>query len=680
MLNRYLLAAFATIVALFVSMANGTFAQSDNWNASTEVVSVLIVDDPRRVLRSVTERSLEEEFTAWIEMAHRPAYIVVANPGPGRVIEVPEGEWSGGDKVNLAVESVNSAARSPTVSSTYWDRVNGIRRKHLRKAAGQLDLRISVWGRQSLFGPQANPEGEDTSTQTTDSSTVRARPPTYAPPAWETVLGWWVCFILTLGAAGCGVVGAGQVFGWVHNWRARTATTPSRQGSLHRVSSTDNEARREDRPSPSAWSFTPSREKEGDNRSSSSNSTSGTMSRNFRRFTQDGWALLIGATLIFAQLGSTDACAERAAGSPLASLGPPHADLVIEETHSRAQCSFKQSLLQWSHLERSEAESKDLPEWSENAGFKEILRSLGSSLRMTSPLRPQKDLLNVHQEGSGIDRVLVLDASGSIYDRSIQVAQDRLVDWTNQGFRTRVYALGDHLIEVGDVPPGTSASAIREFLNDIERTQHTRLAESLIDLHNRVQKLRAGGERPLVWIASDFVEDTEFAGMSALSFSAPDSSQLASSGEADVDSAGSAQAGGHRGTRQIPWWWVIAGGVAGIVASSLVWGIAWRHRDDTLGNSILDRVEVVMPTNADEETHSARSLLRQGSVPIPDDLPPSEVKVGTSEDEPGTVSVVLAPSAVPDGEVEGSSDETSSAPQRGRAETERSPFRWEPTH
>ena len=41
------------------------------------------------------------------------------------------------------------------------------------------------------------------------------------------------------------------------------------------------------------------------------------------------------------------------------------------------QCSFKQSLLQWSHLERSEAESKgpegsssrDLPEWSENAGF-----------------------------------------------------------------------------------------------------------------------------------------------------------------------------------------------------------------------------------------------------------------------------------------------------------------------
>ena len=61
------------------------------------------------------------------------------------------------------------------------------------------------------------------------------------------------------------------------------------------------------------------------------------------------------------------------------------------------QCSFKQSLLQWSHLERSEAESKDLPEWSENAGFKEILRSLGSSLRMTSLSRPQKDLLNVHQ-------------------------------------------------------------------------------------------------------------------------------------------------------------------------------------------------------------------------------------------------------------------------------------------
>ena len=70
-----------------------------------------------------------------------------------------------------------------------------------------------------------------------------------------------------------------------------------------------------------------------------------------------------------------------------------------EKGRSRAPyCSFKQSLLQWSHLERSEAESKDLPEWSENAGFIEILRSLGSSLRMTSPLRPQKDLLNVHYE------------------------------------------------------------------------------------------------------------------------------------------------------------------------------------------------------------------------------------------------------------------------------------------
>jgi hypothetical protein len=346
------------------------------------------------------------------------------------------------------------------------------------------------------------------------------------------------------------------------------------------------------------------------------------MHRNFRSFTQNGWALLVGATLIFAQLGSMDARAESATATTVTSPGLPHADFlsVIEKTSRRAR------------------------------------------------------------EETDIDRILVLDASGSVYDRSIQVARDRLIEWTNQGLRTRVYALGDHLIEVGDVPPGTSASAIREFLNDIERTQHTRLAESLIDLHNRVQKLRSGGERPLVWIASDFVEDTEFAGMSALSFSTPDSSQLASRGEADVDSAGSAQAGGHRGTRQIPWWWVIAGGVAGIVASSLVWGIAWRHRDDTLGNSILDRVEVVMPTNADEETHSARSLLRQGSVPIPDDLPPSEVKVGTSEDEPGTVSVVLAPSAVPDGEVEGSSDETSSAPQRGRDETERSPFRWEPTH
>ena len=73
------------------------------------------------------------------------------------------------------------------------------------------------------------------------------------------------------------------------------------------------------------------------------------------------------------------------------------------------QCSFKQSLLQWSHLERSagsacdrvllgcEAESKDLPEWSENAEFKETLRSLSSSLRMTSPSRSQEDLLNVHQ-------------------------------------------------------------------------------------------------------------------------------------------------------------------------------------------------------------------------------------------------------------------------------------------
>lgn len=621
MLKRYLLVILTA--ALCVSVVKEAHAQSNDWNAPTEVVNVLIVDDPRRVLQSAAEGSLEEEITAWLEMAHRPAYIVVANTGSGRVVEIPGGEWDESDKVDLAVETINTAARSPTTSPTYMDRVNGIRRKHLRKAAGQLDLRISVWGRQSLLGPQASPDEERANDQTTDSMTVRARPPAYTPPVWDTVLGWWGCFILIFGGAVGGIAGVVRLFGWVREWKARTANNPNRRAPLHEVSTAGEEARRKDRPSANEWSFTPERGREGPNRSSSSNNTSDkTMHRNFRRFTQNGWALLVGAILIFAQLVSMDARAESATGTTVASPGLPHADFlsVIEKTSPRVQ------------------------------------------------------------EETDIDRILVLDASGSVYDRSIQVARDRLIGWTNQGFRTRVYALGDHLIEVGDVPPGTSSSAVRRLLNDVERTQHTRLAESLIDLHNRVQKLRSGGERPLVWIASDFVEDTEFAGMSALSFSSQDTSRSATSGEANADSTGATQAGGHRGTGQIPCWWAIAGGLAGILASSLVWGIAWRRRDDALGNSILDRVEIVMPTNADKETHSARSLLRQGSVPIPDDLPPSEVKVETSEDEPGTVSVVLAPSAVPDGEVEGSSDETRSAPQRARAETERSPFSWEPTH
>ena len=68
---------------------------------------------------------------------------------------------------------------------------------------------------------------------------------------------------------------------------------------------------------------------------------------------------------------------------------------VRRESKSVPHCSLKQSFLQCSHLERSEAESKDLSECGGNAELKEIPRSPGGSLRMTSPSYSTTDLLSV---------------------------------------------------------------------------------------------------------------------------------------------------------------------------------------------------------------------------------------------------------------------------------------------
>jgi hypothetical protein len=91
---------------------------------------------------------------------------------------------------------------------------------------------------------------------------------------------------------------------------------------------------------------------------------------------------------------------------------------------------------------------------------------------------------------------------------------------------------------------------------------------------------------------------------------------------------------------------------------------------------------VVMPTSSAQNAHSARSLLRQGSVPIPDGVHPSEVKIETSEDAPETVSVVLTLGAgTTNGEEEGSSENgTSPARAESRSRTARSSFSWDTSY
>jgi len=620
MLKRYLLVVLTAAMALCVSMVNGMLAQSNNWNASTEVVNILIVDDPRRVLRSTAEHSLDEELTAWLEMAHRPAYMIVANTGPGRVIKIPDGEWDESDKVDLAVETINAAARSPTTSQKYLNRVNGIRRKHLRKAAGQLDLRFSVWGRQSFFAPQAKPVAKRPNTQLAASGKVRPRPLAYTPPLWETVLGWWLCFVLLFGCVGGGLVVAYRVVARVRRWKATPGDTSVSPESLHDESPLEEAGKRGDGAPPADWTFTPESRRSHDGSSSSNKTSRKTMSRKFRRFTrrftQNGLAL-IGVVLVLAQLLTPSAHAKTSG----ASFTSAH-ELQI---------------------------AASLP---------------GRGVRFTSV-----------RDGGNVNRIFVFDVSGSIYDQSIKEAQDRLTEWADEGFRTRVYALGDRLVKVGDVPPGASASEVRTLLEGVEPTQHTRLAESLISLHHRIQSLldngAQNGERPLVLIASDFDEDTEYLGMEALSFGTPDSSDAARGKRAATDTLRRAQ----MGDEWSPWWWAITGAGAGVVVSSLIWGVAWRRRMHGAEGDP-DRVQVIVPTEDGKEVRSARSLQRQ---PIKEKMSLSGVEVEVSTGGRDTISVVLlSDEAATDGEVTRTEDDGPGPnPSRNRPRGANVSFSWD---
>ena len=241
------------------------------------------------------------------------------------------------------------------------------------------------------------------------------------------------------------------------------------------------------------------------------------------------------------------------------------------------------------------------------------------------------------QPQSEIDQLVLIDASGSHFEQGKADAHAWIRDAKERDWTSRLVAFGSDIEVVGDVQPTMKSSEVAALINRVPYYQKTRLSEALTWTYEEVKQLQENGSQPVVRISTDFAEDTDWMGMEG--FALNDSSSTFQRQAGTVGETGNTFVGANQERTTEPGWMrALAGGIGGILLSTVVWGFLFRRRrrDERV---LLDNFTLILGgPDEQKEIHSAHSLLRRQQ-----ELPDWPLEVAHLEQREEDWALVIGP-------------------------------------